>query len=170
MLSDFPLLVRTFVPFLSWKGKTQGKLRWSQKAGVKLDTTWIFFSVCAPANPFRDWGKGECFFSFAYGGIPSLCSLLALRPWLHFSFTIVTIYLTDTFMKLPWNQGFPGGLYGKESVCNAGDPGSVSGSGRSPGGGHGNPLQYSCLEYPMNRGIWGTRVPGVAESRTGLSD
>lgn len=70
----------TFVPFLSWKGKTQGKLRWSQKAGVKLDTTWIFFSVCAPANPFRDWGKGECFFSFAYGGIPSLCSLLALRP------------------------------------------------------------------------------------------
>ena len=59
MLSDFPLLVRTFLPFLSWKGKTQGKLRWGQKAGVELDTTWIFFSVCAPANPLRDWCKGE---------------------------------------------------------------------------------------------------------------
>ena len=43
-------------------------------------------------------------------------------------------------------QGFPGGLAGKESACNAGDPGSISRLGRSPGEGHGNPLQYSCLE------------------------
>ena len=44
--------------------------------------------------------------------------------------------------------GFPGGSDGKESTCNAGDLGSIPGLGRSPGGGHGNPLQYSCLENP----------------------
>ena len=46
------------------------------------------------------------------------------------------------------NYGFPGGSVGKESACNAEDLGSVPGLGRSPGGGHGNPLQYSCLENP----------------------
>ena len=49
-------------------------------------------------------------------------------------------------------MGFHGGADGKESACNAGDPGSISGSGRSPGGGHGSPLQYSCLENSMGRG------------------
>ena len=46
------------------------------------------------------------------------------------------------------------GSDGKESVCNAGDPGSIPGLGGSPGGGNGNPLQYSCLENPMDRGAW----------------
>ena len=50
--------------------------------------------------------------------------------------------------------GFPGGSDGKESTCNAGDLGSIPGLGRSPGGGHGNPLQYSCLENPMDRAAW----------------
>ena len=45
-------------------------------------------------------------------------------------------------------KGFPGGSDGKEPACNAGDLGSILGSGRSPGEGHGNPLQYSCLENP----------------------
>ena len=45
-------------------------------------------------------------------------------------------------------EGFPGGPDGKGSACNAGDLGSIPGLGRSPGGGHGNPLQYSCLENP----------------------
>ena len=48
--------------------------------------------------------------------------------------------------------GFPGSPVSKESTCNAGDPGSIPGFGRSPGGGNGNPLQYSCLENPMDRG------------------
>ena len=47
---------------------------------------------------------------------------------------------------------FPGGSDGKESACNAGDQGSIPGLGRSPGGGHSNLLQYSCLENPMDRG------------------
>ena len=46
----------------------------------------------------------------------------------------------------------PGGSDGKESACNAEDPGSIPESGRFPGEGNGNPLQYSCLEYPMDRG------------------
>ena len=49
-------------------------------------------------------------------------------------------------------EGFPGGSDGKPSVCNAGDPGLIPGSGRFPGEGNGNPLQYSCLENPMDRG------------------
>ena len=52
------------------------------------------------------------------------------------------------------NFFFPGGSESKASVCSAGDPGSIPGSGRSPGEGNGNPLQYSCLENPMDRGAW----------------
>ena len=48
--------------------------------------------------------------------------------------------------------GFPGGSDGKDSVCNVGDPGLIPGLGRSPEQGHGNPLQYSCVENPMDRG------------------
>ena len=49
-------------------------------------------------------------------------------------------------------EGFPGGSTGKESTCNAGDPGLIPGSGRSPGEGNGNSLQYSCLKNPMDKG------------------
>ena len=59
-------------------------------------------------------------------------------------------------------MGFPGGSDGKESACKGGDPSSVPRLGRSPGGGHGNPLQYSCLENPMDRGAWWAVVHGVA--------
>ena len=52
---------------------------------------------------------------------------------------------------------------GKESACNAGDPGSIPGLGRSPGEGNGNPLQYSYLENPMDRGAWWATVHGVTE-------
>ena len=67
-------------------------------------------------------------------------------------------------------KGFPGGSEVKASACNAGDLGSIPGSGRSPGEGNGNPLQYSCLENPMDGGAWRATVHGVAKSRTRLSD
>ena len=60
-------------------------------------------------------------------------------------------------------RGFPGSSNGKESACNVGDLGSIPGLGRSPGEGNGNPLQYSCLENPMDRGAWQAIVHGVAE-------
>ena len=53
-----------------------------------------------------------------------------------------------------FSLGFPGGSVGKDSSGNAGDLGSIPGSGRSPGEGNGNPLQYSCLENSMDRGAW----------------
>ena len=61
--------------------------------------------------------------------------------------------------------GFPSGLHGKKSACNAGDPGSILGLERSPGEGNGNPLQYSCLENPMDRGAWRAIVQRVAKNR-----
>ena len=63
-------------------------------------------------------------------------------------------------------QGFPRGSEDKASARNAGDQGSIPGSGRSPGEGNGNPLQYSCLENPMDGGAWWATVHGVAKSWT----
>ena len=62
--------------------------------------------------------------------------------------------------------GFPDGSDGKESACSEGNLGSFPGLGRSPGGGNGNPLQYSGLENPMDRGAWWTTVHGVTQSQT----
>ena len=62
--------------------------------------------------------------------------------------------------------GFPGGSDGKESACSAEDLGLISGSGRSPGDGNGNTLQYFCLENSMDIGAWWAIVNGVAKSRT----
>ena len=63
-------------------------------------------------------------------------------------------------------MSFPGSPDGKESACNAGDLGSIPGSGRSPGERNGNPLQYSCLENPMDRGGWWATVHGIPKSWT----
>ena len=65
-------------------------------------------------------------------------------------------------------RGFPQWLSSKESACNAGDTGSIPRSGRSPGGRNGNPLQYSCLGNPMDRGAWQATVHGVAKSQIRL--
>ena len=61
---------------------------------------------------------------------------------------------------------FPGGLDGKESACNVGDLGSIPDLGRSPGGGHSNSLQFSCLENLMDRGVWWATVHGISKSQT----
>ena len=65
---------------------------------------------------------------------------------------------------LPW------WLRGKESTCNTGDLGSIPRSGRSPGEGNHNPLQYSCLENSMDRGAWRATVCGIANSQTPLNN
>ena len=70
-------------------------------------------------------------------------------------------------------RGFPGGSMVKNLPANAGatgDASSIPGSGRSPGGGYGNPLQYSCLGNPMDRGDWQITVYGVSKSWTQLSN
>ena len=67
-------------------------------------------------------------------------------------------------------MGFPGGSKGNASACHTGDPGLIPGSGRSPGEGNGNPLQYCCLENPMDRGDWWATVHRVVKSQMQLSD
>ena len=69
-----------------------------------------------------------------------------------------------------FTQGFPGGSNGKESMCIAGDPGLSPGSGRSPGAGHGNPLQYSYLENSMDSRAWRATVYRVAKPRSTWAD
>ena len=71
-------------------------------------------------------------------------------------------------MSIP-SEVLPRWIRGKESACSAeaaGDVGMIPGSGRSPGGGYGNPLQYSCLENPMDRRAWWAAVHTVAKSQT----
>ena len=63
-------------------------------------------------------------------------------------------------------MGLPDGSAGKESACSPGDKGSIPGLGRSPAEGNGNPLLYSCLQNPMDKGTWWAVVHGVAESET----
>ena len=97
---------------------------------------------------FTSWATRE---ALAARGIPEclFCHLLS----------------TGTELGLLWWLG------GKESACRAGDAegaGLILGLGRSPGGGHGNPLQYSCLDNPMDRGAWQTTVLGDAKSQTQL--
>ena len=74
-------------------------------------------------------------------------------------------------LRLQYNQeDFPCGSDGEESACNAGDPSSVPGSGRASGKRNHNPLRYSCLENPMDRGAWRVTVHRVTKSLTQLSD
>ena len=75
------------------------------------------------------------------------------------------------FFVIKWGWlGFPGGTVAKNSPANAGDVGLMPGWGRSPGKENGNPLQYSCLGNPMDRGAWQTTVHGVTKNQTRLSD
>ena len=87
-----------------------------------------------------------------------------LHAWLHVPFFLLeSSYPTRIFFPPVYYKcgGFPCSSVGKESACNAGDPGSIPWLGRSPGEGNGNPLQYSCLENPMDRGTWRAIVHGV---------
>ena len=75
-------------------------------------------------------------------------------------------HFTSSYYHCYFFCSVPGGSDGKESACNAGDVGSIPGLGRSPGGGNGNPVQYSCLGNLMDRGAWQATVHGVAELDT----
>ena len=77
----------------------------------------------------------------------------------------------DPDIRGKWGRkGLPRWLSAKETACQAGDSGLIPGSGRSPGEGNDYPLQYSCLENPMDEGAWQATVNEVAKSQTQLSD
>ena len=91
------------------------------------------------------------------------CKLLCFVFWVFFTLIFNSI-LEHCILK--W--GFPGGSVIKNLYANVRDGGSIPGSGSSPGEGNGTPLQYSCLENPMDRGTWWAAVHGVAQSQTRL--
>ena len=80
--------------------------------------------------------------------------------------TFIHCWLEQKLVLPLWEMGLPRWLSGRESACDIGDESSVPGWGRSPEGGNGNPLQYSCLENPMDREVWWATVRGVAKSQT----
>ena len=82
-----------------------------------------------------------------------MCVCIFIYVYIYINYNFLKCYIMYTLIYLIY-RGFPGGSEGKESACNVGDPGSIPGSGRSPGEGNGNPLQYSCLENAMDRGAW----------------
>ena len=87
---------------------------------------------------------------------------MGYRPWGHKEL--------DMTEQITLKNSFPGSSVVKNPLANAGDTGSIPGPGRSPGEGNGNPLQYSCLGNPMDRGAWWAIVCGVTKSWTQLSD
>ena len=108
-----------------------------------------------------------CMFVWQYRKNKSsfLDSIYLIKSWLAMSYKCILFFQrTLNRVILKYTIGFPGGSVGKESACNAGDLGSISGSGRSPGEGKGNPLQCSCLENPMDRGAWRATVCGSRKS------
>ena len=90
--------------------------------------------------------------------------ILTSVPFHHVPFLALLVTFLKIFACV--SLGFPGGSGGRESACNAGGPGLIPRSGRSPGGEYGNPLQYSCLENPMVRGAWQATVHEVSKSQT----
>ena len=94
---------------------------------------------------------------FVYLGLSSVATVVVLN-----------FLICCNLEKLVNLMGFPGGIVGKELTGDMRDMGLTPGLGRSLGGGHGNPLQYSCLERPMDRGAWRATVHRVAKSWTRL--
>ena len=85
---------------------------------------------------------------------------------LHLTLFFQTFFCVNTFMHFFTNMCFLGGSVVKTPLANAGDVGSIVGARRPAGEGNGNPLQYSCLENPMDREAWQVTVHGVANSQT----
>ena len=90
-----------------------------------------------------------------------------LSDWSDLSILKTSLHIWGQVMC---TKSFPSGSDGKESACYVGDLGSIPGWGRSPGDGNGNPLQYSCLENSLDKGVWWSVVHGVTKSWTQLTD
>ena len=120
----------------------------SEKVGLKLNSQKMKIMA---SGPIISWEIDEETVSdFILGAPKSLQTVIAAMK------------LKDAYSL----EGFPGGSEVKASACNVGDLGSISGSGTSLGEGNGNPLQYSCLENPLDGGAWQAVAHGVAKSQT----
>ena len=145
-------------------------------------TLHFFFNGNSPGSRRRDCrshlrmtqviGRKKAW-EFSYDEVKCVTQVLegktffsTMTPFLHSS-SLWAVFQPVTILTL-WD--FPGGSDGKESACNAGDLGSISGSGRSPGEGNGYPLHYSCLENSMDRGAWRATVYEITKSQTRLNN
>ena len=141
---------------LSW-GPTSNS--WSRKP---LCTKWESYELITDEADTPTWARVGV---FAWGPWSTLSwSSIHRCVWSHFSGVRGTVLEAGGILV-----GLPRWLSGKESACNVGDTGvtgSILGLGRSTGGEHGNPLQYSCLENLMDRGAWWALVLRVTEIRT----
>ena len=140
------------------------KLKWVCKIGTGRSTSWTVVKKYSLLYQYHilDSYSSKFYLSFLIRFIPFVYHA-DLHSDIHFLFEK---YFKAMLLRL-W---VPQWLRGNESACNAGiteDAGSIPGSGRSPGEGHGNPLQYSCLENPVDRAWWAT-VHGVTKGRTWL--
>ena len=121
--------------------------------------------VAKSQTPLSDWTELNWQWSFSEYKVEPRTEPKPLSP----SSGAPCIAFID-WILLCARHGFPGSSDCKGSVCNVGDPGLILGSGRSPGEGNGNPLQYSCLENPMDRGAWQATIDRVTKSQTRLSN
>ena len=122
-----------------------------------------------PPVPFITNEKSICKSSVSFSCCRLTLSLIWVKQGDHDSYKFLHIPERIPSCLL---EGFPGGSVVKNPPANAGnsgDAGLIPGLGRSPEGGHGNPLQYSCLGNPMDRGAWWTTVHGVTKSQTRCS-
>ena len=126
--------------------------------------SWIDFLITHNTVPL--WAQKQ-----VHNDLPTIHKLQAVTPRQYFrdEETWLTRWNCQLMVELR-RGGFPSSSDGKASACNAGDLGSIPGSGRSPGEGNGDPLQYSCLENPMDRGALWAAGHGVAKSQTRLRD
>ena len=142
----------------------------SRRAWVPLSPLWDpsqwglhLHSVLWPRSSVTSRGQSQPRWSWRG------TDLRRLESSVDFSHLHTEVGLGPSF-KLFRVSSFPGGSEDKVSACNAGDPGSIPGLGKSPGEGNGDPFQYSCLENPMDRGAWRATVHGVSKSWTRLND
>ena len=143
-----------------------GRAWWAAVHGVTKDRTWLSdfpftfhfhalekeMAIHSSVLAWRIPGMGEP------GGLPSMGSHRVGHDWSD---------LAAVAAAAGW-MGLPGGSDSKESACNAGVAGLIPGSGRFPGEGNGNPIQYSYLKNPMNNGAWWATVHRVTKSHTPL--
>ena len=119
----------------------------SSKASVLWNSDFFILQL---SHPYMTTGKTIALTRWTF--VDKVMSLLAcfFFFFFFFFFLVLPVYCYQPISL----QGFPGDSDGKASAYNAGDPGSIPGLGRSSGEGNGNPLQYSCLENPMDGGDW----------------
>ena len=147
----------------------------------KCQNVWLWLPFahllsCVSKLRTQEWGKGKKVhhLSLASGGIKDvIISCLHAHHLMIESSGLQTLpECPPCYLRIGTNYwvGFPGGSDSKESACSAGGLGLIPGSGRSPGEGNGNPLQYSCLGNPVDWAVWWATVCGIKKSQTQLSN